>query len=464
MNELRESVALNVQKLVKWAASVQADQIPPQVMARAARIWADDMAAMIGARDEPELASFHRHMLAQPRQQEATVWCGGAHRTDRISAAVANSVSTNWLELDEGYRHTPCHAGLYVLPALLSEAEAAGLSCRDVLRALVLGYEIVTRIARAWTVDSVTMHSHGRYGAIGAAASVGLARGIDADTLTVALGGAVTLIGPTPRNHLVEGVLIRNAWSASGTWNGIMALEWARCGIGGIPAAFFDVYSTVLGGQAHPEKLLAQLGENWAVQEGFTKIYACCQHLHSAVEAALDLRARHPEVAVLSQIESIKVHTHSLALPLINGDPGSTLGAKFSMPHTIAVALAMGQAGASAFSAKTLTDPTIAPLRARITTLAWSPVLPPPNDRPARVAVRLRDGREFSAECLSASGGPDRPLPEDAWMDKMRELAEPAYPGITEIFSQIVAGDEVRLAQDWSALVREICQRASHVG
>jgi hypothetical protein len=49
-------------------------------------------------------------------------------------------------------------------------------------------------------------------------------------------------------------------------------------------------------------------------------------------------------------------------------------------------------------------------------------------------------------------------------MDKMRELAEPAYPGITEIFSQIVAGDEVRLAQDWSALVREICQRASHVG
>jgi 2-methylcitrate dehydratase PrpD len=452
MNEQRESVAHNVQKLVKWAVGVQAHQIPPQVMARAARIWADDMAAMIGARAEPELVSFHRHFLDQPRQQEATVWCGGAHRTDRISAAVANSVSTNWLELDEGYRHTPCHAGLYVLPALLSEAEAAGLSCRDVLRALVLGYEIVTRIARAWTVDSVTMHSHGRYGAIGAAASVGLARGIDADTLTVALGGAVTLIGPTPRNHLVEGVLIRNAWSASGTWNGIMALEWARCGMGGIPAAFFDVYSTVL------------LGENWAVQEGFTKIYACCQHLHSAVEAVLDMCARHPEVAVLSQIESITVHTHSLAMPLINMYPSSTLGAKFSMPHAIAVAFAMGQAGAAAFSAKTLTDPTIASLRARVMTLAWSPMLPPPNDRPARVAVRLRDGREFSAECLSASGGPDRPLPEDTWMDKMRELAEPAYPGITEIFSQIVAGDEGRLAQDWSTLVREICQRAAKAG
>ncbi len=461
MNELRERVAHNVRHLVQWATSIQADQIPPQVMARAARIWADDMAAMIGARDEPELASFHRHMLAQTRPQEATVWRGGAHRTDRISAAVANAVATNWLELDEGYRPTPCHAGLYVLPALLSEAETSSLSCKELLRALVLGYEIVTRIARAWTVEAVIMQSHGRYGAVGAAAGAGLARRIDADTLVAALGGAATLIGPAPRNHLTEGALIRNAWPASGAWNGLMALEWASCGMGGIAAGFFDVYSTVLGGQAQPDRLLAQLGENWAVQEGYTKIYACCQHLHSAVEAALELRASHPEVGVPGQIESIEVHTHSLALPLVNAQPHSTLGAKFSMPHAMAAALVMGEAGAGAFNAQSLADPAIAPLRSRVSTMAWSPELPPPNDRPARVTVRLQGGRHFSAECLSASGGPDRPLPQDVWMDKMRSLAEPAYPGITDIFSQIVAGDEGRLAQHWPALVREICQGAA---
>lgn len=458
MNTLRNNVGHNIQHLVRWATSVQTDEIPHHVLAKAARIWADDMAAMIGGRREPELLKFHRVLIDQSRPKEATIWCGGRHRTDRIGAAVANSIATNWLELDEGYRPTPCHAGLYVLPALLSEAETSPISCKDMLRALVLGYEIVTRIALAWTVNNVSIHSHGRYGAIGAAAGVGLAKRINAETLTAALGAAVTLVGPGPRNHLTEGILIRNAWSASGAWNGMMAVDWASCGIGGIPAAFFDVYSTVLDGQAHPERLIAQLGDKWAVQDGYTKIYACCQHLHSAVEATLEMLEQHPELSDLTQIETIEVHTHALALTLVNAQPQSTLGAKFSMPHAIAAALATGNGGADAFSAKSLIDPLIAKLRLRVKILLWTPMLPPPNDRPARVLIHLHNGTSYLTECISARGGPDRPLPDDIWMDKMLSLAEPAYPGITDIFSQIIAGEKHRLEQNWSETVSDICK------
>ena len=44
---------------------------------------------------------------------------------------------------------------------------------------------------------------------------------------------------------------------------------------------------SLLGGAVSPELLTRGLGEDWAILQGYTKIYACCQHLHSAVEAAL---------------------------------------------------------------------------------------------------------------------------------------------------------------------------------
>ena len=98
------------------------------------------------------------------------------------------------------------------------------------------------------------MQAHGRYAAVGAAAALGVAMRLDAATLSSVLGAAATPIGPAPRNHLEQGVLIRNAWAASGAWNGIMAVEWAVCGTGGLPHFFHDVYVTVLGGEPHPSR------------------------------------------------------------------------------------------------------------------------------------------------------------------------------------------------------------------
>jgi 2-methylcitrate dehydratase PrpD len=459
-DDTRQHCGQNLQELARWACATEACDIPAEVTTKAAQILADDMAAMIGARDEPEVARFHRQMLARRSAQEAMVWRGGRDCTSRLEAAVCNAVAANTLELDEGFRPVPCHAGLYVLPALMSEAQADDLSCTEMLRALVLGYEIVTRVARSFDVRQVVMQSHGRYAALGAAAGTGIARRLDQHMLASALGAAVTLVGPGPRNHLAEGAMIRNAWAASGAWNGLMALQWTACGLGGIPEAVYDVYATVLGGQAQPDRLTQGLGQNWAVLEGYTKIYACCQHLHSAVEAALQLRALHPHLAQLEHIERIEVQTHPLALPLVNPWPSTTLGAKFSMPHAVAAALQKGDAGAQAFTTATLSEPDIVRLRQRVHTSAWPALPAPPHDRPAGVTIYLRDGSSLSAQCLSARGGSDRPLPADTWRVKLGDLAQPAYPRIVSIMDEIVGGHAPRMNQSWRAIVQDITEDA----
>jgi 2-methylcitrate dehydratase PrpD len=457
----KAAVAAGIRELVDWAAGCRITDIPEPVLKRAAGVLVDDLAAMIGARDEPEVARFHAGVIERARHAEATVLRGGHARVGRIDAAVANAVAADWLELDEGYRRTPCHAGLYVLPASLATAEADNLRCDEFLRAIALGYEVVTRVARGWRQRALNMQSHGRYSAIGAAAATALLQKVDSEMMFRAVTAAATLTNPSPRGHLVAGALVRNIWPAQGAWSGMMAVEWARCGIGGSPDAFFDVYTDVLGGTPEPAALTEGLGTSWALLDGYTKIYACCQHLHSTVEALLDLRPALLGTAPLEEIESVEIATHALARPLMNPRPETTLGAKFSMPHAVAAALAIGSGGAEAFAFDTLRRPDIERLRQRVRVKPYSPDLPPPNDRPARADIRLRDGRVLTAECLSARGGSDRPLPPETVTEKLEALAAPAYPAIGAVLAPLQRLDPAMLGQGWRQVVDAFSSPAS---
>ena len=139
-----------LRRLVEWASALPFEAIPPGVLGQGALIVADNLGAIVAARDEPEVTRFHEQSLSRPGPGEATIFRGGRSRSNRQCAAVANAIAANWCELEEGYRKVSCHGGLYILPALLAEAEAEDLSVADVLRAAVLAYEIVTRVACAW--------------------------------------------------------------------------------------------------------------------------------------------------------------------------------------------------------------------------------------------------------------------------------------------------------------------------
>ncbi|MEO8754020.1 MAG: MmgE/PrpD family protein, partial [Casimicrobiaceae bacterium] len=410
-----------------------------------------DMAAIIGARDEPEVACVHARMLARAKVEEATIFRGGRARTDRLSAIVANGIAADWLELDEGYRLAPCHAGLYTVPALLAECEANDVAFGDMLRALVVGYEVATRVARTWVPSAYVMQAHGRYAAVGAAAAVARARNADADLLRAAITGAVTLITAAPRDHLASGAMVRNVWAAVGSWAGTMSVEWAECGIGGVDSGFYDVYSTVHGGTASPERLITGLGSDWAILDGYMKIYACCQHLHSTVEALLGM-----DEAPVDEIAEIMVATHPLALPLMNPRPTTTLGAKFSLPHAVAAVLVKRTGGADAFTSTTLDDPRIAGLRDLVRVLPYAPLPNSPNDRPAHVTIRYRDGRQVNAECLSAQGGSDRPFTPGTFVEKITALTTSVYPKFVPVFQELMRADGDALAKRWPSIVGEI--------
>jgi len=139
VDKLRAQSEQSLRKLVEWAAAVRFDDLPPSVRRKTALVVTDDLAAMLAAKEEPEILKIYEQKRRRSTVREATIFLDGA-RTDRYTAALVNAAAGGWCQLDEGYGKVSCHAGLYVLPALLAEAEAEDLSVADLLCASAVAY------------------------------------------------------------------------------------------------------------------------------------------------------------------------------------------------------------------------------------------------------------------------------------------------------------------------------------
>jgi len=445
-------VGENLDELVSFLISTEWTDIPAAVQRRAALVLCDDLGAMVAARGEPEIIALHDGVAASAGTAEATVFNARGHRLDRYSAALANGCAGDWAELDEGYRRVICHAGVYCLPALLAEAEAEEHTTQDLMRALVLGYEAVARVARVFTFSNLVLHPHGSLAAIGAAAAVAMLRRVPQDEAVGAISSAATMVLPGPYTHPIQGSLVRNVWPGVAAQTGLRAVDWSRMGIRGLPSALHDVYADAFGAQPDALQLTEGLGTAWAISDGYHKIFACCQYGHATIEATCKLLER----VSVDRVESIHLETHQKAWIMDNPDPTTTIAAKFSIQHIAATAAIHGGGGAEAFSSESLRNPDVASLRHKVSTSPYEPLPDWPNDRPTRVIWTLDDGSKLTEEVLSARGGPDLPFTPEEIRAKICSIVDVPYPAMSDITNAILDLDPVTLSRAWHEIVGDM--------
>lgn len=443
--------------LVRWSAGVRVADLPRDVVRRALLVLADDLGAMIAVRDDPQVVAVRDSLVTAGQPAEATVFAGGRIRGERAAVAAANGAAADWGEMDEGYRPATCHGGLYVLPALLAEAEAHDRSVEELLTALVAGYEVVTRVARAYRHAEMTMHPHALLGPLGAAAGAALGQGRTPDeaVLAVSAGASAAMLGPF--DHATSGALVRNVWPGIAAWTGIQVARWSAAGIGGDPTAPHSAFAVAMGASLELERLTDGLGETWAIRDGYHKLFACCQYAHSTVEALIDARAEIGEDR-LDAVASIDVATHPLAMKLDERQPTTSLAAKFSVPHAAAAALLRGGIDADACAPAAVADPRVAALRERVSMTPFLPAPAPPHDRPAAVVVTLDDGTRVERTCTSAIGSPDRPLPLDVLLDdKLAGATGAVHPSFVPTFRRLLEQPEL-LRRPWRATLDDLLE------
>ncbi|MCO5090592.1 MmgE/PrpD family protein [Bosea sp. (in: a-proteobacteria)] len=441
-----------VRELMEWAVAARRRPLREDVRRRAALILADDIGAMVAGSQENQVVAAQAKVLADaaPRA-EAHVFAAGVARCDRYTAAVANGLAVTWCELDEGFRNASCHAGAYTLPALLAEAEVRGPTVEALLRDIAIAYEVTTRFALAFPFPRFTVHPHAAFPTIGAAAGSAVARRLDAQAMLRAVCGAASMTYAGHFDTAVEGALVRNAWTGVGAWIGLRAADWADCGIGGLATSPYDTFTDCLSTEYRPGAMVEALGERWSVSNGYHKVFACCGYAHAAVEATLELLGRLGE-RTIDDVAEVEIATSPGGMALTTVKPETVLAAKFSIPHSVAATMVIRDAGRRAFVEDTLTDPRIARLREAIRLVLHPDIRPWPNDRPAKVTWRFRDGTVWTAACDNARGGADQPFDDEALFGKLRDNAEAVFPAMPRLLWSVVEGDPATLARPWPAL------------
>jgi 2-methylcitrate dehydratase PrpD len=348
------------------------------------------------------------------------------------TAAFVNGALSHIVEMDDVDRGSVLHPGAVVIPAALAIAEVRSKSGRDFLSAIVAGYEVAVRIGEAVGKRHYHFfHNTSTCGGFGAAAAASWLLDLDEERMVWALGNAGTQASGlwefnAPQEKAAMSKHLHAGRAAS---NGVLAALLAERGFTG-PTRILEGergFFRATAPDADLERVLLGLGVGSPMKiHGVSlKPHASCRHTHAAIDCALALR---PTIG-LDSIEKIEVATYGATLALCDRPrPSTPYEAKFSVQFGVAAALLRGDAGLGTFEEDALRDSSLRELASKVH-LRVDPEIEAryPHEWPARVTVRLANGKTLETETAHPKGDPELPLSQDEIVSKFRSLA--AYGG-----------------------------------
>ena len=406
-------------RLAEFAAGTGLDDLPEAVRVRGRWILADTLGCIAAGNKAAEVQALARIHARRGGPAEAEVIETGL-RLPRAAAAEVNGAASTWLDLDEGNLHTKGHAGTQIIPAVLAEAQAEGMSGAALLRAVILGYEIGCRVYGA-TEARLAVHPHGTYGPLAAAAALACLRGFDAASMAGVMGLAAGLGVVSSRQTLRDGATIRNAYTAASARAAFHAFDLAEAGFSGEHDPLPSVFGALYGTGFDAGRCLQGLGEEWLVLRNYFKLHPSVRYAHSALDLVDDLRAGGG--LAVDAITRIAFESYFMATTLADPVVTTGFGTRFSIPFLIATRLLEADLDITADGQAVLGRAEIQALARKVTVAenaAFTAAYP--GRQPSRMRIWLSDGRCLSAEADFMRGEAERPHPEAALAAKFAAL------------------------------------------
>src|SRR6201995_526405 len=176
----------------------------------------------------------------------------GHKRTlDAAGAAFVNGTAAHGEDFDDTFEGGPVHAGAVVVPAVLAACERHNPDGRMALIGIAVGVEVLCRLSLVVpkAVHKSGFHPTAIFGAMGAAAGVGAALGLNAKQIVDALGVAGSMAGGIIE-YLAEGAWTKRLHAGWAAQSGIRAALLARGGFVG-PRTVFEGVHGLFHGFAH---------------------------------------------------------------------------------------------------------------------------------------------------------------------------------------------------------------------
>jgi 2-methylcitrate dehydratase PrpD len=418
-----KNISVPMQAMAGFIARGKARSLPPAVVAKAKQHLLDSIAAMVSG------AVLHPGRLAiayaaqQGGRKEACV-PGSRLVTSAVNAALAGGMCAHADETDDSHQPAFFHPGCAIVPAAWAMGERAHASGRDMLRAVVLGYDVGARVSL--TLGAMAFHQRGHsshtFGALfGASAAAGTLTNLNADqcrwllsyTTQQASGVSCWMRDPehVEKAFVLGGMTARNAVSAA------TMVEAGMTGVEDVFAGSPNLFSAYA-----PNASLAPLTDGLGQRHEIMRANIKKWSVGSPVQAALDsidtlMREQRLKAQDVVKIE-VKVRDDEAGI-VDNRDAPN-----ICMQHLIALMLVDGGLTfETSHDASRVKEARIRALRRRIH-FEGSRELREAGGRQALVDVTTRTGH-LHIHTRAVRGSADNPMTDREVDDKCAALLAP---------------------------------------
>jgi 2-methylcitrate dehydratase PrpD len=407
-----------VESFIQLGKTLSFKDVPPETVDSIKNLMVDYFGVMIGgtvSRQARLSAAVARRWSGPP---EATVFSGGG-KVPLHAAVMANCTAGRTLDYDDVHEQAHLHATVAVVPPALAVSELTEVSGEEFILSITLGFELLARMGLALKKGpGATGMSTTYQGASLAAALVGARLfGFDRERMHNALGIAYSQLAGN-QQVIREGVDLMVVQQGLSGMSGMIAVEMARSGLTGPREIFtgrygyFPVYHP---GRFDIDILTNDLGKTWEIKNTSIKPFPCCKLIHTAIQAALDLRAEHGMSP--QEITGVRVGINSEDYDMIcepveyKRCPKTVVDAIYSMPYVVAAALVHGKIGLDDFTPEAIDRREVLEL-ATIVQPVKDAELPKATEKgiPAWVSITLQDGRTLECRREAVKGSPSIPL------------------------------------------------------
>jgi 2-methylcitrate dehydratase PrpD len=400
-------------------------ELPGPVSEKGKHHILDTMAAMVsGSRLKTgELAV--RFIRTQGGTPEAQV-VGMGFLTTAINAAMVNGFLAHADETDDSHAPSLTHPGCAIVPAALAMAEREDSSGEALLRAVVLGYDVSSRIARVMGVTPGRVEGHAThsigplFGATAAAASLARLnpRQVRHSLAYTAQQASGITSWPRDEEHVEKAFV----FGGMGARNGITSVLFVQHGFTGEedvfsgPNNFLELFCP---GREELPRWMDNLGSHYEISITNIKKFCVGSPIQAAAEAMSSLVRKYGLTA--DQVKGIDVHLPPQGAQIVNNRTMPDINCQYIM----AIILLDGQLTfKAAESYARMSDPLVREVQSRVNLIGDPKFADQERQRPGLVRVHLADGRTVEELVPAVRGTAGNPMTREEVEAKSLDLLQ----------------------------------------
>jgi 2-methylcitrate dehydratase PrpD len=425
MKQTFVNIAPMMRTVSEYVAGAIDRPLPDAVVEKAKHHILDTFAAIVvGAELKPGKVGL-AFVESQGGNPDCTIGFTGK-KTSVVNAAFANGMLAGAGETDDSHYLARMHPGCAIVPPILAVAEHEGLSGQDLIRAVVLGYDIGCRLTM--TLDEALLdgafHSpHSFGGLFGGTAGCSALLRFSAEKVRYAFSFAVQqAAGVTCWMRDPEHVEKAFVFGGNPARNAAASIAMVRAGFTGNSDPFHGQHNFIDSFSSKPDRSIMEhgLGADYEIMRAMIKKWTVGSPIQAAIEAAQVLRRE-------NNLKPEEIETITAILP----DKETKIISNRHMPeicveHLVALMLVDGDVTLeSSHDYARMADPGVVALRNRLTLVPDAEMTRVPPPRRATIEIATKDGRRLSHHCGAVRGTPDNPMTRAEVEEKAMKLMRP---------------------------------------